>query len=298
MAGRRAHPGPPLPEASGGEGRFAREVEGCLDATAAGIERFTRGGAGDPATLHRLHRDLRRLRVGLAIWGRLAGKRTQRELARHDRWARGLAQRVGETRDFDVVLGLLGRRDPRRGGREDDLLYALQDEIRRRGRAARETLRAELGTAEPVERIERLRATLRSPRQRPRDDRVARFLGELEAERGSDVRRAHRRARRRPSTRRLHRLRIHFRNWRHLADFSAVVAPGEPRSPPEEIRHLQRGLGYLHDLDVASEMAGPAVRTRWGRRLRRERARSRRRIVRTLRDLRPRELVALAGAPA
>jgi CHAD domain-containing protein len=97
------------------------------------------------------------------------------------------------------------------------------------------------------------------------------------------VARAHRRARKRPSMNRLHRLRIRVRRMRQVSDLAAAVDPGMNGTLANSLRRLQQHLGRLHDLDVLFLDLEPFLRkTGWGEMLRKERSRQRRAILKSL----------------
>jgi len=272
--------------------RFARELHRCLEAVEAESDRLVAGAAPDPATVHQLHRSLRQLRVGLAVWAETSRVRDRPELRRLGRRVRRLARRVGETRDLDIALRQLGARRPASRSGDVAALEELRAELARRSRESRELLRLRFRAARSSGLFEQIEALRHDPASRPTDVRLARYWHDLQERERAAVARAHRRARRKPTMRRLHRLRIRVRNWRHLSDFAALTTVGEVPEPPEGLRTLQRNLGRLHDLGVVEELAGPARSTRWVAELRAEQRRRRRRIVRSLKEIRPRELAA------
>ncbi len=114
----------------------------------------------------------------------------------------------------------------------------------------RELLRAFLRTERQAGLLERSRVLLALTPRADATRGLARILAEERRTRQRRVRRAHRRAVRRPTSERLHRLRIRIRQWRHLSALEvAVRATNHP--PPPSWRTLQERLGRLHDLDVA-----------------------------------------------
>jgi CHAD domain-containing protein len=78
-----------------------------------------------------------------------------------------------------------------------------------------------------------------------------RILADERRQRQGRVRKAHRKARRRPTSERLHRLRIRIRQWRHLASLELAARATANHPPPPSWQRLQGRLGRLHDLDVA-----------------------------------------------
>jgi CHAD domain-containing protein len=250
-----------------------------------------------PEEVHDLHRELRRLASGLTVWGRLVPTRLGPSVAEVARRVRRLARLVGRLRDRDVTVTLLTP-DPRRGARVEDLRFWAEylGRVREDTRTGRELLRAFLRSERQGGLFERAEAVLDLPPRTDADRGLARILAEERRSRQGRVRRAHRRARRRPSSERLHRLRIRIRQWRHLAALEAATGAIVTRPPPTWPR-LQARLGKLHDLDVAiatvpEELDGAAPALR----LRRRRRRLRRSVQDELERIvaRPRKAAALA----
>ncbi|HTT17092.1 MAG TPA: CHAD domain-containing protein [Thermoplasmata archaeon] len=237
--------------------------------------------------IHEIHRDLRRLASGLTVWSRLVPAADAAASLEAARRTRRLSRLVGRVRDRDVTTALLAPVARRRvangtGGAWTAFLVELREDTH----IQRELLRAFLRTERQAGLFERSRALLQL---RPRPDAgrgLARILAEERRRRQGRVRRAHRKALRKPSSRRLHRLRIRIRQWRHLLALE-VAARATRHPPPPSWQRLQDRLGHLHDLDIAlaslpKELAGsaPARRLREGRRrLRHSVQRSLERIV-------------------
>ncbi len=205
-----------------------------------------------PETLHDLHRDLRRLSSGLRLWGERLAPRHAPDLPPMIRRLRRFARLVGRVRDRDVTLALLEplARGPRRS-RPDRPLGRFLAQLHEEGRTGRELLRAFLTTERRGGLLDQVGAALDRPvRAGARHQLTEIFREEWQVHRRR-VRRAHRRARKRPTTDRLHRLRIRIRRWRHLASLAEIaqISPPEPLEP--RLRSLQDRLGRLHDLDIA-----------------------------------------------
>ncbi len=273
-------------------GDFVAELERRLDSTLRELDRLVAAPRPAASALHRLHRDLRRLRVGVAVWARLLPKVSRAELKGYDRRLKRLARLVGGVRDRDVALGLLADRSLPGGTRERVRLIQVRRRLVDDARVGRELLRVFLRAERDAGLFEGIRAGLHVRPPRNRVLHLEGYLAEIRDEGRREVQQAHRRARRKPSTRRLHSLRIQMRNWRHLADLSTTLAPtNSPPAPPPPLRALQRRLGRLHDLEVAEDLARPARGTRWARTLEEEQRRQRRRIVQQLRSHRSREVI-------
>ncbi|MCI4372936.1 MAG: CHAD domain-containing protein [Thermoplasmata archaeon] len=278
---------------------FVGELERRLDATLHELDRLVAAPRPAASALHRLHRDLRRLRVGVSVWARLLSKSPRSELKGFDRRLKRLARLVGGVRDRDVALGLLADRSLPGGTRERVRLVQVRRRLVDDARVGRELLRVFLRAERDAGLFEGIRAGLHENPPRNRVQHLEGYLSEIRDEGRREVQQAHRRARRNPSTRRLHSLRIRMRNWRHLADLSTTLTPASSPPPPSPpLRALQRRLGRLHDLEVAENLARPARGTRWARSLEEEQQRQRHRIVQQLRSHRSREVVPLAEAAA
>ncbi len=220
---------------------------------------------------------MRRLKVGLDLWGRLLrvdDREAVRALARR---VKRLARLVGEVRDRDVVLDLLERTKPV-GARPNDAraFHQFWGRLRDDSRTKRELLSAFLRTERDGGLLREIGATLDL---RPRPSAGATLERLVAAEhlaRDQRLARAHRRARARPSSARLHRLRIRLRQSRHLTELARPPGPTPAGHGPAAFRRLQDRLGVLHDLDVALATIDPELAgSPWTVELERSRKRAR-----------------------
>jgi CHAD domain-containing protein len=273
---------------------LAAEVERRLDATLRQLDRVVANVRPAASALHRLHRDLRRLRVGIGLWLRMVPKRTRGDLETYDRRVKRLARLVGGVRDRDVALELLTDSSVPRGARERVRLLRTRARLADDAQVGRELLKVVLRSERDAGLFEGIRSGLRAPPSGRRVRDLEAYLQQTRDRGRRAVREAHRRARQKPSPRRLHRLRIRMRNWRHLSDLSSTIDPARPARASPPLRNLQRRLGRLHDLEIATTLAHPARGTRWARSLQEEERRQRRRIVVQLRSRRSREVVPRA----
>ncbi len=231
-----------------------------------------------PEVLHDLHRELRRLAGGLALWAELLAPRDAADVKPIVRRIRRFARLVGRVRDRDVTLSLL---EPllavRDRASEAGALRGFVGRLREDGRTGRELLRAFLTTERRGGLLDQSRAVLdRKPRARASEE-IVRIFHEEWAVHRRRVRKARRRARKRPDIDRLHRLRIRIRRWRHLASLADLANVPAPEPVTASLRTLQDRLGHLHDLDVAlttlpEELTRSAAARRLALTLRREQA--------------------------
>lgn len=276
---RRARAGPP---SLVGPPRLRAELVRTLTTLEREIGRGLDHPVLDPEEVHNIHRELRRLASGLSVWGRLVPASREEGVREVVRRVRRLARLVGRVRDRDVTNALLVPGGLPAGPSErlrpwHEFLGRLREDTH----TGRELLRAFLRTELQGGLFERAKRLL-DLRPRPDADRgLHRILAEERRRRQGRVRKAHRKARRDPTSERLHRLRIRIRQWRHLATLELAARATVTQPPPPSWRLLQGRLGRLHDLDVALATvpedlsdAGPAIRLR-------DRRRKLRRSIRT-----------------
>lgn len=236
-------------------------------------------------SLHRLHREMRRLRAGLEVWRRLIARRDRDLLEPLDVRVRRLARLVGRIRDRDVAIDALETVGTRGLDETDSMRLAdYRTRLRDDARTGRELLRAFLRAERDAHLFDRVGDTFHvtPPAGRARD--VGGVLAEAHARSTERMVDAHRRARRRPSTERLHNLRIRLRRVRHLTELGTTVTPSRVPAFSAALKSLQQDLGRLHDLDVLLEGFDAGVRrTRWAETLRAERRRQRRAVVSRIR---------------
>lgn len=220
---------------------------------------------------------MRRLRHALSLWERLLPPRDRTTLRPLDRRLARLARLVGQVRDRDVMLALIEDPHLPKPPPADAIRVArLRARLRDDARTGRELLKVFLRSERDAHLFEELRGVLRHPPRSTGPAVLRSLLGE-EEQRGWDrIRTARRKARRRPSINRLHRLRIRIRRFRHLHDLETRVDPVHAVPLPPVVRRLQGELGRLHDFDIVIEGLDPdTVSTEWGDELRRRRRRLR-----------------------
>lgn len=242
-----------------------------------GVDRVVEQSPPSPDALHRLHREMRRLHLGLAVWSRLLGRREREALRPTAQRLRRLGRLVGQVRDRDVVLGLLDSVETTPSDRDEGQRYhAFQSRLRDDSRTERELLQAFLRTERDAGLFDTISGLLDVAPPRTATARLRQMLHEEHDHRWERVQKAHRKARRRPSVDRLHRLRIRVRQLRHISELTSVVDPTLGRAVPVAFRRLQDHLGRLHDLDVAVlTLDLDLVDSPWGRALGERRRRER-----------------------
>jgi CHAD domain-containing protein len=223
------------------------EIARCARSAESGLRACAYRNAPDAETLHRLHRDLRELRVTHRLLVPLPHAGTAEDTT--DRRLQRLAGLVGEVRDRDVAIAMLLRTGGDAGGR---LRRSLRTRLRHEGQVGRELLRADARVE-----LDRhlLQAVIRDVSSVPTPG-PAQLRHDMEAaltQHHATVLRAFRRALKKPSTRRLHRLRIALRNARALRTLVGHVIGHSGSSVPADLDKLQRTLGRLHDMDMVAE---------------------------------------------
>jgi CHAD domain-containing protein len=265
---------------------LAAQIRTSLDQVTAQIDEIVGRPHPTPESLHELHRSMRRLRHALGLWGRVLRPRDRTILKPLDRRLARLARLVGRVRDRDVMLALIeGGSLPSPKRADAPLVTRLRARWRDDARTGRELLRVFLRSERDAHLFEQLSATLTLPPRPEGVQSLPELLDEEEEARRERVRAAHRRARRKGSVTRLHRLRIQVRRLRHLGELRGQLDPERPALPPPVVRHLQAQLGRLHDLDIVLDGIGTQLTTSaWGEALRKERRRLRRSIEDTLHE--------------
>lgn len=275
----------------------AHEVAGILAEATKATDQVISSAHPSPASLHRLHRQMRRLRTGLALWESLLPN-AERELLRPlDARIKRLSRLVGRIRDRDIALSLLQRFDGKRAGPRD-LVRVTRYRIRVQddARTGRELLRAFLRSEVQAHLFDGVAERLRIlPRAGSfRDPHRAILLAHARTD--DNLRRAYRRARRRPSIERLHRLRICIRRARQFSDLVVALDPQHEHKLPGSLAHLQKELGDLHDLDlVLGGLDGEVRKTAWADTLREERRRRRKDVLKAMKSLRSMTSAPSAG---
>ena len=272
---------------------LAPELARLIDRVAARSASVGRHPRPSAASLHGLHRDLRRLHLGLSMWKSLASATARARLDSLDRRVRRLAQLVGQVRDRDVAVEILqGVEHVARPGPERERLDRYRGRLRDDAHIGRELLRARLRSETDARLFEELRSALDGRPARLSSTGVRRLLNDHQGRLHRKLVAAHRKARRRPSMDRLHRLRIRVRRFRQLIDLAATVDPPAGRPVAGALRRLQQELGHLHDLDVLLAGLEPSLRkSRWAEQLGAERRAVRRSVVDALEMVRPRRLL-------
>lgn len=264
--------------------RVAREVAGILDDVTTAVDRVVAAPHPSAESLHRLHRQMRRLRTGLALWETLLPSAERALLRPLDVRIKRLSRLVGRIRDRDIALSLL-ERFAGTGSGPRDLARVARYRLRVHddARTGRELLKAFLRSERQAHLLDAVNERLR---RRPRSGSFRdphRAVAVAHARAHAMLRRAHRKARRRPTMERLHQLRIEIRRARQFSDLAARLDPRHERRLPASLTRLQQELGDLHDLDlVLAGLDDEVRRTAWAEALRHERRRHRKSVLRTI----------------
>lgn len=255
-----------------------------------------------PASLHRLHRDLRRLRTALSVWEELLGSAGRAQLRPLSVRIRRLTRLVGQVRDRDVAVSLLDSVADQAGSEEEEgQLHLYRTRLEEDARTGRELLRAFLRSERQAQLFDLLSDVFDLRTRSLGPATLQRVLTDHQHRGRAKVVEAHRRARRRPSMDRLHRLRIRVRRLRQMSDLASAVDPAHDPALARSLRRLQQNLGRLHDLDVLVHDLDPLLqKTGWGRGLRKERRRQRKAIAKFLDKRKPGRLreVGTVSPPA
>lgn len=286
------------PQKAGGPLRLRSELLRTLSALGGEIDRGLDHAVLSPEEVHDIHRDLRRVASGMSVWGRLIPSGEADSVVEVVQRLRRLARLVGRVRDRDVTTSLLlpARRRRSPPGDLDDWREFLV-RLREDTHTGRELLRAFLRAERDAGLLDRARRLLEVAPRADAGRGLHRILAEERRRRQGRVRRAQRRACRRPTSERLHRLRIRIRQWRHLSSLEVVARATANHPPPPSWQRLQARLGRLHDLDVAlATVPEPLAKTAPAQRLREARRELRRSVRASLERLaaRPERLTARA----
>jgi len=264
--------------------RVAREIASILDDVERAVGHVVASSRPSSTSLHRLHRQMRRLRTGLALWEALLPSAERDLLHPLDVRVKRLSRLVGRIRDRDIALALLQKFDGRQARGADILRVArYRARVQDDARTGRELLRAFLRSEKDAHLFDDVGERLRSlPRAGSFRD-AHRTIALAHTRTYDTMRRAHRKAIKRPTIERLHRLRIRIRRARQFTDLAVAIDPRHERPFPVALRRLQNDLGDLHDLDlVLTGLEKEVRRTAWADGLRGERRRRRKDILKIL----------------
>jgi len=281
--------------------RVAREIAQILEEVTRAVDLVVASAHPSPESLHRLHRQMRRLRTGLALWEALLPSAERDLLHPLAVRVKRLSRLVGRIRDRDIALSLLQRFDRASAGRRElASVERYRTRVQDDARTGRELLRAFLRAERQARLLDDVGERLRSlPRSGSFHD-THRAVELAHARTHDNLRRAHRKALRRPSMERLHRLRIRIRRARQFTDLAVALDPRHERAFSSSMVRLQKDLGDLHDLDMILVGLDKDVRrTAWAKGLRDERRRRRHEILKVLETtMRPRTTVGTPRARA
>lgn len=264
--------------------RVARELTGILEEVTKAVDFVVAAPHPSPESLHRLHRQMRRLRTGLALWEALLPSAERELLHPLEVRVKRLSRLVGRIRDRDIALSLLQRFNRKTAKPRDiEIVERYRTRVQDDARTGRELLRAFLRSERQARLLDDVGERLRSlPRTGSFRD-ARRAVVQAHTRTHDNLRRAHRKALRRPTMERLHRLRIRIRRARQFTDLAVTLDPAHERAFSSSWARLQKDLGDLHDLDmILVGLDDDLWKTDWAKGLRRERRRLRREILTTL----------------
>jgi len=264
--------------------RVARQIAAILEEVTRAVNHVVDSPHPTPTSLHQLHRQMRRLRTGLALWEALLPS-GERELVHPlDVRVKRLSRLVGRLRDRDIAISLLDRFEGRHGSARDlERIDRYRTRVQEDARTGRELLRAYLRSEREARLLEDLGERLRSLPRSGSFRNPHKAIALAHARTHDNLRRAHQKALRRPTMERLHRLRIRIRRARQFSDLAVALDPRHERALPVTLTRLQKELGDLHDLDmILVGLDKEVLKTAWAEALADERRKRRRAILTTL----------------
>lgn len=283
---------------------LSTELDRLLAEVAGSVDDVVSRPHPTPESLHQLHREMRRLRHALVVWQRLLTRRDEELVRPLDRRLKRLARLVGRVRDRDVMIDLIeGGSLPKPSRRDERLVTRWSARLRDDARTGRELLLVYLRSERDAHLFEGLRESVEFVPRKGAMTALPQVLDAEQEERHAEVRSARHRARRRPTSARLHHLRIQVRRLRHLAEVRGRLAGKNGAVLPPAVRRLQSRLGRLHDLDlVLGGLDADLLASDWGQALKSDRRSVRRAIRRSLRaiswpKLEPRDARRSVGVP-
>ena len=256
-------------------GAFLRRAEARSLRVARLLRAAGRPSSASPELLHDLHREVRRARFDLRLLRRGATVGVRGRLQEAEDQLTSQAKVTGEARDRDVLGALLLELRPRLGPAARRELEAWTRELAREAREERRRIQQEakvwLAAGSP-----RLAPGTGGAPQGPSPRGFERSARQELRQAEEDVERARSRTLRRPTVRRLHRLRIAVRRLRQLR----VALARRPREGelPLPWKRLQQQLGRHHDLGVLALWLGELPRSAARHEVRRAVERSVRRL--------------------
>jgi len=143
--------------------RVAREIAGILEEATTAVDHVVASAHPSPESLHRLHRQMRRLRTGLALWEALLPSAERELLHPLDVRIKRLSRLVGRIRDRDISLSLLQRFAGKTTSRRDlERLDRYRTRVQDDARTGRELLRAFLRSERQARLLDDVAERLRS----------------------------------------------------------------------------------------------------------------------------------------
>lgn len=251
------------------------------------VEELVQGEEAAAPVLHRLHRDLRRLRFEFQVWRNFlyhGARKDTRSLALR---LRRLAQLVGEVRDFDVGLELIeGAASSPSSAETTAILAGTRHRMEDDAHLGRELLRAYIRTERDSGLFASTRTSLGARTRSTNQREFRRRLHRIQRRHYRALRDAGRETRETPSATRLHRLRSRLRRMRYFVEMVSQLEGHPPARLARPLRRLEGHLGDHNDLTQLLQHVdrqGPEIRDApWVKQLRKKRRQTYRSLVHEL----------------
>lgn len=212
-------------------------------------------GAPSADALHVGHQNLRRLRLDGALWAGVVPRGFSADQPALDTELKRVARAVGQVRDVDVALELIAGLGPApRPQIPTGASRVLVRAVQQRALVGRRELRAAFPPDSAAALLERIARPTRASLPRARAERLREEIDEATAVALARLERTLGRVYRRPTVRRLHRLRVALRSVRYLDLTRQEIAGARPLAAVDPLRSFQEELGVLNDWVVVRRL--------------------------------------------